>query len=80
MRRAERLPLALNMQDVVEFYLMTQLICTLLLFSKTGPVKKWLLVVGPAPLEVSYLYNFLPPFQFLRLHVTFLTFSFSCAV
>jgi hypothetical protein len=40
MRRAERLPLALNMQDVAEFYLMAQLICTLLLFSKTGPVKK----------------------------------------
>ena len=40
MRRAERLPLALNMQDVAEFYLMTQLICTRLLFSKTGPVKK----------------------------------------
>jgi len=39
MRRAERLPLALNMQDVVEFYLMTQLICTLFMFSKTGPVK-----------------------------------------
>ena len=53
MRRAERLPLALNMQDVVEFYLMTQLICTLLLFSKTGPAKKKrLLVVGSAPLEV----------------------------